>query len=394
VIEKIVFFCFSPFIKQHYKRFGAEVLESNGFDVWFYDFSPIVFPSVHKGSSILPRPVIKNYFLVRGNKEAVQAIQNLGSECLVVMTGYYQAENFKIFQALSKTSIPYAFYASETDAGGNENAQGSLLEKFLLKLSRVKLTKLKNTLYKPKFAPLFGIRPPSICLLGGENTLKNNGAAALIGEKTEFLWAHSHDYDEYLEHLHKKGAQENFAVFVDLGGPKFPWDHLNPNRSGGDITSEKYYPSLCRFFDYVERELELEVIIAAHPKSNHVDHPEYFGRRRTFYDQTLHLIQKSKLVISMASTALSYVVLEKKPLLFFTTVESEACLTRSKHLRTVGLSLGTNLINIDEEPYSINWEKELPVNEAMYLKYKQQNIKKEGSEEINTWQIFANHLKK
>ena len=60
----------------------------------------------------------------------------------------------------------------------------------------------------------------------------------------------------------------------------------------------------------------------------------------------------------------------------------------------MALSLGTNLINIDKEPYSINWEKELPVNEVMYLKYKQQYIKKEDSEELNTWQIFANHLKK
>ena len=55
---------------------------------------------------------------------------------------------------------------------------------------------------------------------------------------------------------------------------------------------------------------------------------------------------------------------------------------------------GASIINIDEEPYSINWEKELPVNEVMYLKYRQQYIKKEGSEELNTWQIFANHLKK
>jgi hypothetical protein len=314
----------------------------------------------------------------------------------VVMTGYYQAENFKIFQALSKTSIPYAFYASLTDPSGLkiENVQGSFLEKLLLTLNRFKLKRLKNILYKPRFAPLFGIRPPSLCLLGGENTLKNNGAAALIGDKTEFLWAHAPDYDEYLEHWHKRGEQENFAVYVDLGGPMFAWDHLYPDRREGDITSEKYYPSLCRFFDYVEKELELDVIIAAHPKSKHVDHPEYYGRRRTFYDQTLQLIQKSKLVISMASSAISYVVLEKKPLLFITSVESEACLTRSNHLRTVGLSLGTNLINIDKEPYSINLEKELLVNEVMYLKYKQENLKKEGTEELNTWQIFANYLKK
>jgi len=160
------------------------------------------------------------------------------------------------------------------------------------------------------------------------------------------------------------------------------------------LTCDRYYPSLCRFFDYAEKELELEVIIAAHPKSNHVDYPEYFGRRRVFRDQTLHLIKKSKLVISHASTALAYVVLEKKPLLFLTSAEYEADLSYSKFMEINALFLGTSLINIDEEPYSVNWEKELAVNEAMYLRYRQQYLKKEGSEELNSWQILANHLKR
>ena len=131
MVKKIVFFCFTRFIKQHYKRYGAEVLKSNGFEVWFYDFSPMVFPELHKALNYLAPPVIENYFLFNEEKEAVHAIQNLEGACFVVITGYYQAENFKIFQTLSKTNIPYAFYASETQPGGLESVQGSLLEKFL-----------------------------------------------------------------------------------------------------------------------------------------------------------------------------------------------------------------------------------------------------------------------
>ena len=142
-------------------------------------------------------------------------------------------------------------------------------------------------------APLFGIRPPNICILGGENTLKNNGAAALIGEKTELLWAHVSDYDNYLDHLHKRETQENLAVFVDIGAPMFHWDLLLP-QGKEHFTCEQYYPSLCRFLDYVEKELGLNVVIAANPKSNHVEYPEYFGKRRTLQDQTLRLIKKSK----------------------------------------------------------------------------------------------------
>ena len=393
MVKKIVFFCFTRFIKQHYKRYGAEVLESNGFEVWFYDFSPMVFPELHKALNFLAQPVIENYFLFNKEKEAVQAIQNLGGECFVIMTGYYQAENFKIFQALSKTNTPYAFYAHSTFPGGLESIERSFFIKFLIKVKRFDLKRLKTLFYKPRLASLFGIRAPNICILGGENTLKNNGAAALIGEKTELLWAHLSDYDNYLDHLHKRETQENLAVFVDLGAPMFSWDILLP-LGKKILTCERYYPSLCRFLDYVEKELKLEVVIAAHPKSNHIDHPEYFGKRRLLRDQTLHLIKKSKLVISHASTALTYVVLEKKPLLFLTSAEYKAALILQRDMEMMALSLGKSLINIDEEPYPINWEKELSVNEELYLKYKQQYIKKEDSEELNTWQIFANRLEK
>tara|TARA_B100000315_G_scaffold98471_2_gene90491 strand:- start:781 stop:1968 length:1188 start_codon:yes stop_codon:yes gene_type:complete len=393
MIKKIVFFCSAPVIKQHYKRFGVEILKDNGFEVWVYDFSPIVFPTLHNSATYSDNHTSKDYFLFHEEKEAIQAIQSLGSGCFVVMIGLYQAENFKIYQTLSRTTIPYALFANVTYPGGLTGIEGSLFLKFFFKFYRFNLKKLKHFLYKPMLAPIFGIRSPSICVLGGENTLKDNGNAALIGKKTELLWAHAYDYDEYLDHLHKRGPQENIAVFIDLGAPMFPWDQLLPN-GVTHLTVERYYPSLCRFLDYVEKELELEVVIAAHPKSNHVGHPKYFGRRRTLRDQTLHLIKKSKLVISHNSTALTYVVLEKKPLLFLTTAEYKSDLSYSKFMKTTALSLGTSLINIDEEPYSINWEKELPVNEAVYLKYRQQYIKKEGSEELNTWQILANRLKK
>ena len=58
---------------------------------------------------------------------------------------------------------------------------------------------------------------------------------------------------------------------------------------------EEYYPSHCRFFDYVEQELNLKVVIAAHPKTNHTDYPEYFGKRHVSLNQLIPLIKKSRL---------------------------------------------------------------------------------------------------
>jgi hypothetical protein len=230
-----------------------------------------------------------------------------------------------------------------------------------------------------------------MCVLGGEKSLEFNGGAARVGDKTELLWTHSHDYNDYLENLQEEDIEENIAVFIDIGSPMFLWDHFLPN-SRTCTTVEQYYPSLCRFFNYMEKELGLKIVIAAHPKSSHVEYPEYFGKRRTLQDQTLRLIKKSKLVISCISSALNYVVLEKKPWLLYTTEEYESDRYYSWEIKMEGAPFGKIPVNINKEPYSINWERELYVNEELYLNYKRQYIKKEGSEELNTWKVVANRL--
>ena len=109
---------------------------------------------------------------------------------------------------------------------------------------------------------------PDICILGGEKSLALNGAAALVGNKTELLWSHAHDYDTYLDDLHKKEAEENIAVFIEPPGPMHPWDeHVDSRRIMYLWTIEEYYPSHCRFFDYVEQELKLKVVISSSSKN-------------------------------------------------------------------------------------------------------------------------------
>ena len=56
-------------------------------------------------------------------------------------------------------------------------------------------------------APTLGIRSPDICVLGGEEPLALNGTVALVGNKTELLWSHAHDYDTYLNDSHKKETE-------------------------------------------------------------------------------------------------------------------------------------------------------------------------------------------
>jgi hypothetical protein len=393
MIKKIVFFSFAPIVKKiHFKLFGLEILKDNGFEVWIYDFSPIVFPALH--NNVIHR--IENitnedFFLFYDEKKAIRAIYELGVDCFVVVAGYYQFQNFKIYRALSKANIPYAALLTSTNPNGIGQSGEPLLWKIFLRFQQLSLQKLKEVLYKPKLAPVFGIRAPDIAILGGEKSLELNGTAALVGNKTELLWTHAHDYDTYLDDSHKKEAEENIAVFIEPPGPMHPWDNLLGDNSLWTI--EKYYPSHCRFFDYVEQELKLKVVIAAHPKTNHAEYPEYFGQRHVIRDQLNPLIKKSKLVMTHNSSALVLVAVERKPVLILTNVAFEKDIPCSRSLKIIADSFGRTPIDVDKLPYSIDWQKQLLVNESIYLRYVQQYVKKTGSEKLNSWQILANRLK-
>ena len=393
MIKKIVFFSFSPIVKHlHYKRFGVEILKENGFEVWIYDFSPIVFPALHYNViHRIEKITSKDYFLFHDEKKAIQAIHELGEDCFVVVMGYYQARTFKIYRALSRANITYAAWVTGVEPNGIGQSGEPLLWKLFLRFKCFNLKNLKKLLYKPKLAPILGIRAPDMCILSGEKSLELNGAAALVGNKTELIWSHAHDYDTYLDDLHKKEAEENIAVFIEPPGPMHPWDELVDGNALWTI--EEYYPSHCRFFDYVEQELKLKVVIAAHPKTNHTDYPEYFGKRHVIRNQLIPLIKRSKLIMTHNSTALVLVAVERKPVLILTNAAFEKDIACSRNLKVTASSFGKTPIDVDQLPYSIDWQKELLADESIYSSYVQQYVKKTDSEKLNSWQILANRLK-
>ena len=146
MIKKIVFFSFSPIVKHyHYKRFGVEILKDNGFEVWVFDFSPIVFPALHNNVvHRIEKITSEDYFLFSDEKKAIQAIHELGEDCFVVIMGYYQLQTFKIYRALSKANIPYAAWVTGANPNGIGQSGEPLLWKLFLKFKRFNLNKLER----------------------------------------------------------------------------------------------------------------------------------------------------------------------------------------------------------------------------------------------------------
>jgi hypothetical protein len=390
-IKKIIFFCATPFTKRDYDRFGGDILQENGFEVWFYDLSPIVFPKLYHKCVYPDLYEPQNFVRFLDERQVEKYIGELSPDSFVVTIISFGSSTYKIFQALSKTKLPYCLLTHSTFPVGDKKNKSKILS-IAKNIFSLHTDTLKKIIYRPKFAKLLRIRPPDFCIVANKISFERNKAQGLFGAHTKILWAHSLDYNIYLNNNEKKiKPASNLAIFLDPQAPLFPGDSLAMGFKS-PITAENYFPSICRFFDFAEKQLNIKINIAAHPKSNHPLHPEYYGSRQTLLGDTFGMIKNSRFIMSHASTAIQFAILLKKPIIFITTKEFEGDAIFSSDIKAFAQSMGKTAINIDE-PLTVDWEKELFVDEKIYDDYINLYIKKRGTEELNTWQILANELK-
>ena len=224
------------------------------------------------------------------------------------------------------------------------------------------------------------------------------------GECGRAISAHALDYDVWLEFLAGRGlspadarsadspaARPKHIVFLDQNLP-FHGDFAIQKRRV-PATEERYFPALRRFFDRLEQNTGLPVVIAAHPRARYsqagYSGPDYFGGRRLISGQTLPLIFDSALALTHYSTAVNFAVMAQKPLLLLSSDEIER--SEGHIIRSMGAHLGAPIVNIDRpEEFS---PAGLPqANQEAYARYFHNYIKEEGSPEKPFWQILLDDL--
>ena len=187
----------------------------------------------------------------------------------------------------------------------------------------------------------------------------------------KIIRGHGFDYDRYLssKSQNAESIDTTTIVFLDEPGPLFSNDYaLTGNKAHKTI--DIWYPELCKFFDHLEAIFNAKVIIAAHYKSAFTSPSEVFGGRNVFYGSTRELIQKSNLVVTEQSSAVSFAVIYKKPIFFIYSDESQNDFQIMRFMENSSGILGQPVCNInrlDALP------KTLPhVDENKYLGYEDQ----------------------
>ena len=205
--------------------------------------------------------------------------------------------------------------------------------------------------------------------------------------KTIFVDSNSGDYQNYLQLISSESeplVADDYIVFLDQYLP-----FHNDNAIVGVrnfLDPEKYYKKLNEKFKQIEESCDCRIVIAAHPSAMKYKEDDYFEGRKVFYGVTPLLVKDCKGVIIHYTTAVSFAVLFKKPIVIFMPDTADG----AYHMETEVISqeLGLEIYSLDlEKPFEI---KEL--DDMHYYSYKRNYLAKDSKGTISNSDILVRLL--
>ena len=310
-MNKIVIIGYSPLCQKQNVLLGIEeVAEVACVEYW--DVSPIVgdqgkLPEISLDRVISKRITHKRSF--RGLRK------QLDRNVLVVFYMNVRKDTFYFFRQLIKTRCKIAtIVAGCQPALDSSETSISHAHRFFEVLKRLTLIKLLQH-FENKSIDLYlrFCHPFDYCLCAGNQ-------AMYIGARTAKHVVPINDCDFQIA----KGLSffnlmdKKYILFLDQYEPFHPDNELLGIKP---IDSNEYYMQINNFFDIIEERFGLPVVISAHPKAEKYHEHNFYNGRRVFFGETARLSKSAEFVIAHNSTAISYPVIFKKPILFVYTKE-------------------------------------------------------------------------
>jgi hypothetical protein len=192
----------------------------------------------------------------------------------------------------------------------------------------------------------------------------------------------SQDYSNFLVYKKKvvKKKSNNYIIYLDNGTPFFSGDSYLCNTELPENNIKLFYFKLNNFFDKIEFFYKKKIIIIPHAKykipnikNNNLN--VYFCNRKTnnCYDALPKLITNSFFVISRGSTAISYAVVNYKPIQLIYSSSYKYIENEYNDLKIQSRALGNNLIDIDCFDHN-KIDNNIIINKNKYNLYKKKYL--------------------
>ena len=376
----------NPFTERDFKRMGIAELSSK-FNLKIFDCTPWLLPKAFKtrGNKVFHHPSRVEIFSLR---DLVKAIHSDGGYVLdfvgqfspraILMFAVFRIKKIRIVVMDSGAyPPPDIFLAPRSTAKKMFDTlrHGGFILHLIARINRLLIKILPN-------------QNPYIAFVSGDAW---RAESRFIGAHKK-IPAHSFDYETYRA---QEAIGENFidisampyAVYLDedITGHE---DNLEMGVAA-PASADVYYPALSRFFDRYQLISGQRIIIAGYP-SEKSQLETNFQDREIQYKQTAQLVKGASLVFAHASTAISFAVLWKKPIVFLTSKQ----IAKSWYqpwIEAPQLLLKSPLINIDEShPFDLRGLHAIDI--ASYNSYINFFIKAVDSPNDSLWNIVQKAL--
>jgi hypothetical protein len=378
--RKIIYVCFGRLTDKMARDWYIDFLIERGFTVEYWDIVSLVREE-HSELGAQNPDYLRVFRTLGEVEEMLRRTEN--REALYIMLISYIGRFTRIFRLFSKYDcrmLNFAWGALPNDpiykwrklAVWLSNPYRSA-EEVLNRSKAIALRKLKL------------VKPFEIAFVAGDVLMAGNNHAAKVVPINYF------DYDHYVK-ARNDGARRlvagRYVVFLDINLPFHSDLAFCGHRR---IDPVEYYRSLNRFFGLLERDYEIKVVIAAHPRADY-DAATFEGRQ-ILRLVTAELVKDAEFVLSHTSTAMSYAVLNAKPLVFIYTSEMAAAYETQfiRSMRSYADYLNSAIYNIDAV-FGAQKVAVKQVNLKCYERYKYDFLTSRQSEATSTQEIFLREI--
>lgn len=335
--KKIIIIDHEPFTVRRKAIFYVDELSKRGLEIEFWDCSSFFHPGMLLPDTIEDKRVRKFHCL----SAIEQALINTNiAQALFVVEAFNCWDNRKFFALLARYNcyiIRQDMYATAVLA---------------------KTSFIKKLFHTPISVVFKGIIYHFKALLYKEykrryhthyNLKISSGNAASIDVHI------NHPDWELFQTIKDKPAlfSHPYAVFIDEYFPLHPDLLFFCKQKPGD--AEHYRQVLNLFFKKVEEKYGLEIIVAAHPKSNY--DAGCFEGRKIIKGQTVQLVKDAEFVFMHSSAALSFIMMFDKPLMLISTNDYEHTHILYRNMLKISNLIKLPICNIEkslqEEPRKI-----------------------------------------
>jgi hypothetical protein len=310
--DKLVIFYTANYCQKIKSYFGVDDLLARGLHVEFWDLSDLTAHE-HLTPVFSPGLVLKKFSKFEDLESEVSRYSDM--RVLYLSFVNFATFSFRVYRILSKYDAHIAYCTTGSLPGGVINSKWKNV-----------FRRLKN-LFSPFYLwRYFKCAILRICCSTNAFTpvrylLLCSGSAGCdykVAKTTKVLGCNTGDYNQFLA-LNKEPNQDgNYIVFIDQ---YLPFHNDITLAGASHINAEKYYAALNALLDIMEKKYQCKVIVCAHPSAVKYSEYNYFNGRRIVYNETASRIKNAIGVIAGDSTALSFAVMAKRPILLIASDE-------------------------------------------------------------------------